>query len=72
MPADKAIVAYREWLRKFDEAGWRIDINEFTQRKGKDTAFAIPSPGRRTSRNWVVEPVPLVDNRIERKLSKVS
>ncbi len=72
MPADKAVVAYREWLNKFDDAGWRIDTEEFARRNGKDTAFAIPSPGRRESKNWVIEPVPLIKNRAERKLSKAS
>ena len=70
MPADKAIVAYREWLEKFDNAGWRIDLEEFNRRNGKDTAFAIPSPARRESKNWVIETIPLVTNRSERKLSK--
>jgi phenylpropionate dioxygenase-like ring-hydroxylating dioxygenase large terminal subunit len=69
MPADKAVVAYREWLSRFDNAGWRIDIDEFNRRNGKDTAFAIPGPGRRESKNWVVEAVPLIRNRAERKLS---
>ena len=69
MPADKAIVAYRDWLKKFDDAGWRIDWEEFTRRNGKDTAFAIPSPGRRTSGNWVIEPVPLLRSRAERRAS---
>ncbi len=67
MPADKAIVAYRAWLEKFDDMGWRIDIDAFNERNGKDTAFAIPSPGRRESRNWVVETVPLIKSREERK-----
>ncbi len=67
MPADKAIVAYREWLEKFDDMGWRIDLNEFNQRNGKDTAFAIPCPDRRTSGNWVIEEVPRIKNRAERK-----
>ena len=67
MPADKAIVAYRSWLEKFDDMGWRIDINEFNRRNGKDAAFAIPSPARRTSGNWVVEALPLIKNRAERK-----
>lgn len=70
MPADKAVVAYREWLAKFDDAGWRIDREEFNRRNGKDTAFAIPSPARRDSKNWVVEAVPLVRNRAERKAAK--
>ena len=67
MPADKAIVAYREWLEKFDNNGWRIDIDAFNQRNGKDTAFAIPCPARRTSKNWVLEAVPLVESRAARK-----
>lgn len=72
VPADKAVVAYREWLEKFDEAGWRIDWAALQERNGKDTAFAIPSPARRESKNWVVEAVPLMKNRSERKLSKAS
>jgi phenylpropionate dioxygenase-like ring-hydroxylating dioxygenase large terminal subunit len=72
VPADKAVVAYREWLARFDDAGWRIDVAEFNRRNGTDTAFAIPSPGRRDSGNWVIEPIPLVQSRGARKLSKVS
>ena len=72
MPADKAVVAYREWLARFDDAGWRIDIEEFKRRNGTDTAFAIPSPGRRQSKNWVIEAVPLVKSRADRRLSKAS
>ena len=70
MPADKAIVAYREWLEKFDNKGWRIDVDEFNRLNGKDTAFAIPSPARRTSGNWVLDPVPLIKSRVDRKASK--
>jgi hypothetical protein len=67
MPADKAVVAYREWLAKFDDKGWRIDWDEFSRRNMKDTAFAIPSPRRRGSGNWVLETVPLIQSRAERK-----
>ena len=70
MPADKAVVAYREWLSKFDDKGWRIDWDEFTRRNGKDAAFAIPSPRRRTTGNWVLESVPLLGSRAERKASR--
>jgi len=69
MPADKAIVAYREWLEKFDNKGWRIDWEAFTERNGKDTAFAIPCPDRSTSGNWVLEEVPRITSRINRKAS---
>ncbi|MCE7896117.1 MAG: aromatic ring-hydroxylating dioxygenase subunit alpha [Gammaproteobacteria bacterium PRO8] len=73
MPADKAVVGYREWLAKFDDNGWRIDWNEFKARNGKgDIAFAIPCPGRRTSGNWVLEPVPMLKNREARKAAKAS
>ena len=67
MPADKAIVAYRSWLEKFDDMGWRIDINEFEKRNNKDIAYAIPCPARRTSGNWVLDEVPRIKNRAERK-----
>ena len=70
MPADKAVVSYREWLTKFDDKGWRIDWDEFTRRNGKDTAYAIPSPRRRGSGNWVLEPVPLLASRAERKVAR--
>ncbi len=67
MPADKAVAAYREWLEKFDDMGWRIDVDEFHRRNGKDTAFAIPCPDRRHSGNWVIEEIPRIKNRAERK-----
>jgi phenylpropionate dioxygenase-like ring-hydroxylating dioxygenase large terminal subunit len=70
VPADKAIVAYRDWLAKFDEKGWRIDWEKFQERNGKSTAFAIPSPGRRASGNWVLEEIPRVPSRAARKQSK--
>jgi phenylpropionate dioxygenase-like ring-hydroxylating dioxygenase large terminal subunit len=67
MPADKAIVAYRDWLEKFDDMGWRIDIKEFNAGNGIDKAYAIPCPDRRTSGNWVLEPMPTIKSRAERK-----
>jgi phenylpropionate dioxygenase-like ring-hydroxylating dioxygenase large terminal subunit len=59
VPSDRAVVVYREWLKQFDGKGWKIDVDALNARRGK-AAFAIPSPGRRTSGNWVIEPVPLV------------
>ena len=70
VPADKAVVAYREWLARFDDNGWRIDWDEFQRRNGKDAAFAIPSPARREAGNWVIETIPLVKSRAERKSLK--
>jgi len=46
--------------------GWRIDIVEFNRRNGKNKAFTIPCPGRRTSGNWVLESIPTIKNRAER------
>jgi phenylpropionate dioxygenase-like ring-hydroxylating dioxygenase large terminal subunit len=66
-PSDKAVAAYRSWLEKFDDKGWRIDVNEFNLRNGKDVAYAIPCPARRTSGNWVLEEIPRIKNRAERK-----
>jgi hypothetical protein len=59
VPSDRAIVTYREWLKKFDQKGWRIDIDTLKAKRGK-VAFAIPCPARRTSGNWVIDPVPLL------------
>ena len=59
VPSDKAVVVYRDWLKKFDARGWRIDFETVKAKKGK-AAMAIPSPARRTAGNWVVEPVPLL------------
>jgi phenylpropionate dioxygenase-like ring-hydroxylating dioxygenase large terminal subunit len=67
VPADKAVVAYRQWLATFDDKGWRIDWDEFTRRNNKTTAFAIPSPRRREGGNFVVEAVPLIGSREARK-----
>ncbi len=65
VPADKAVATYREWLGRFDDRGWRIDWDEFTRRNKKDTGFVIPSPGRRESGNWVLQPVPLLATRAD-------
>jgi len=58
--SDGAVVRYREWLRKWDEKGWRIDLKALREQQG-DRVFAIPSPARRGEKNWVLKTVPLVD-----------
>jgi phenylpropionate dioxygenase-like ring-hydroxylating dioxygenase large terminal subunit len=60
VPSDGAVLRYREWLKKWDEKGWRIDLQTLREKKG-DIAFAIPCPGRRESGNWVLDEVPLVE-----------
>ena len=61
VPADVPIVAYRDWLAKFDAAGWRIDIKEFNENNGKGKAYAIPGPGRNESKNYPIESIPLIE-----------
>ena len=56
---DKPIFCYRDWLKKWDDAGWRIDWQELQDKKG-DIAYAIPSPARRNEKNWILDPLPLM------------
>ena len=58
--ADKPIFHYRDFLKQWDDNGWCIDWKELQEKRG-DIAFAIPCPARRTEKNWVLDPVPLVD-----------
>jgi phenylpropionate dioxygenase-like ring-hydroxylating dioxygenase large terminal subunit len=58
-PSDSIVVRYREWLRDWEERGWRIDRRTL-QRDHGDVAYVIPCPDRRTSGNWILPPVPLV------------
>ena len=60
VPSDGAVVSYRKFLKQWTDKGWRIDME--TQRATRQNrAYAIPCPHRRTSGNWVLNPVPLVD-----------
>lgn len=56
---DEAIGRYRQHLTEWERRGWRIDLAALRATAG-DVAYAVPSPDRRTSRNWVLDPVPLV------------
>ena len=56
---DEIVVRYRDWLRKWEKQGWRIDQRAMKQDEG-DVAYTIPSPARRESGNWVLQTVPLV------------
>ncbi len=58
VPADKASVRYRQWVKELEDKGWRIDMDEVTRNKDK-VAYAIRSPARRTSKGWAIDPVPL-------------
>jgi phenylpropionate dioxygenase-like ring-hydroxylating dioxygenase large terminal subunit len=60
VPADRAVVRYRQYLREWQARGWRIDA-EAAERRARHEALVIPSPARRESpRGWVLETVPLM------------
>ena len=59
MPADKSLVCYRDRLKEFEARGWRIDVGAVEQ-ADDGLVFAIPSPARRQSSGWVIDPIPLV------------
>jgi phenylpropionate dioxygenase-like ring-hydroxylating dioxygenase large terminal subunit len=57
-PGDKAVVRYRDFLDDWNTRGWRLDWKALQENNG-DVAYAIPSPGRRESGNWVLDTIPL-------------
>ena len=59
LPGDGAVLRYRQHLKEWQARGWRIDMRALRAQQG-DVAFAIPSPARRDSGNWVLDPVPLM------------
>jgi len=56
---DECIGHYRKHLKTWEDEGWRIDLKALRDNEG-DVAYAIPCPGRRESKGWVVDTVPLV------------
>lgn len=56
---DECVARYRDWVKKWQARGWRIDTARVNATKNS-TAYAIPSPARRHSKNWVLDPVPLI------------
>ena len=60
--ADGSIGPYREKLAEWETNGWRIDIDEVNRNKNK-VAYAIPSPARRKSKGWALDPIPLIPPR---------
>jgi len=61
VPADKCIVAFREHIKRYQENGWRIDIDKMHAiRAGSNKVLSIPSPARRTDKGWVLDTVPLI------------
>ena len=66
MPSDKCVVLYRQWLKRWDAKGWRIDSRAVAQAQGR-VAYAIPSPARRTSKGWAMDAIPLVAGKVDAK-----
>jgi phenylpropionate dioxygenase-like ring-hydroxylating dioxygenase large terminal subunit len=46
--------------RKWEDRGWRIDLDKMRQYPPGKKQFVIPSPGRRLSGQWVYDTVPLL------------
>ncbi len=61
-PADAAIAKYRDKLKRWEERGWRIDMDEVNRNRLK-VAYAIPSPARRQHKGWILDAVPLIPAR---------
>lgn len=60
LPADEAVVRYRERLAEWQAHGWRIDVAT-VERERPHKAFAIPSPARREQpAGWVLDAVPMM------------
>ncbi len=59
MPSDETVRLYRHYLSGWEANGWRIDV-EAMKTLQKTSAVTVPSPARRTSKNWVLKTVPLI------------
>ena len=61
--ADEHTYAKHEILSRYldawQQSGWHIDLDALAKSSDRKV-FAIPGPGRRAHRNWVIDPVPLV------------
>ncbi len=64
LPSDKSVVMYREKVKEWTDEGWRIDVDAVEQNQGK-VAYAIPCPGRRENKGWVLDSIPLVDGGVK-------
>ena len=58
-PSDSAVGKYREKLRRWQNRGWRIDVDTVNA-NSKRVAYAIPCPARRESKGWILDPIPLL------------
>lgn len=60
VPSDSVILDYRARQKEWAARGWKID-REKVLRSENRVAYAIPSPGRRQMKGWVLDPVPVMD-----------
>ncbi|MEZ5564996.1 MAG: aromatic ring-hydroxylating dioxygenase subunit alpha [Gammaproteobacteria bacterium] len=59
-PSDVPIAKYRQKIQRWTSLGWRIDA-ELLERDRQRVVYAIPSPARRNTKGWVLDPVPLTE-----------
>jgi len=59
VPMDRPIKRYRELMEKWEQKGWRIDSETVAQNR-LSHAYAIPSPGRKETKGWVVDSIPIL------------
>jgi phenylpropionate dioxygenase-like ring-hydroxylating dioxygenase large terminal subunit len=57
VPTDRHVLRFREFLQDWQERGWRIDVDAIKRTEDR-IAYAIPSPARRETKEWVLDPVP--------------
>ncbi len=57
--ADAVVVRFREYLKDWENRGWRIDSAKVEALRDQK-AFVIPSPARRHSKGWAIEAAPIV------------
>ena len=58
--ADAIQLAYRRRLAEWESRGWRIDSERLHREMPGTGVHVIPSPARRSSKNWVFPTVPLI------------
>jgi phenylpropionate dioxygenase-like ring-hydroxylating dioxygenase large terminal subunit len=56
---DAIQLAYRRRLDEWQAGGWRIDAAALHRERPGERLHMLPSPGRRETRNWVFDSVPL-------------
>ena len=61
---------YRGRLKEYEARGWRINQDEVDRNKNQ-VAYAIPSPARRTSKNWTIDSIPLIAPKAAEAVVKV-